>query len=118
VADESTSDDPVVEQARQELERKLAALRRSNEQKYRALVRQGAVPTSESIIMTRLETLLAMLLDGDARLAFDLRFEAEMTELLNRCLTQARQRHLTAPAADGPVGSPPVVTRGGLILPR
>ena len=107
--DPFASEDTGVEQARRELHAKLGAIRQSNQAKYRALLAQGEVPDSGAILITRLETLLEMLLDGDARLAFDLGFEQRMTTVLNECLASARQRQLLVPA---PKAAPP-----GLIVP-
>lgn len=111
---DQTSEQTAIEKARAALRAQLASVREINRQKYRALLSMNAEIAPPGVIMARLETLLEMLLDDDARLGFDLGFENKMTEVLNQCLAEARQAHITGSRPNGARGNggPP-----GLILP-
>ena len=105
--------DTNVADARRKLEQELAKVRKSNAAKYQALTAQDAVPSPVRVMVERLETLLEMLLDADSKLAFNLRFEQRMTDVLNECLAAIRQQRLTQAAAER-VGK---VSKSGLIVP-
>ncbi len=89
-----TDDGPVVDQARTVLQNKLDEIKQINRGKYENLIQMGASPAPTAILMARLETLLEMVLDGDARIGFELGFEGRMHDLLNECIAEVRQRKL------------------------
>ncbi len=86
---------------------RLAQLRDTNQQKYRAILAHKLIPNPSAILQSRLEALLEMLLDADGRLAFDVLFEEKMTGVLNECLADAREQQIITPNG----------TKSGLIVP-
>ncbi len=87
---------------------RLAKLRDTNQQKYRAILAHKLIPNPSAILQARLEALLEMVLDADGRLAFDVLFEEKMTGVLNECLADARDKQLVIPTGG---------TKSGLIVP-
>lgn len=112
--DSIIADDPVVEAARQTLMAELDRIRKSNRNKFEALLRQGGRPDPDGINMLRFNILLTMLLSADEQLDFDLTFEHEMTTVLNECLTQLRQANVREQLLPTARHVPP---GNGLIIP-
>ncbi len=108
-----TDDAPTPAQTPASVADALGALRTTNQEKYRALLRMGEVPNPSSVIAARLEALIDLLLgDEAARLGLDYNFENRMTTLLHECLAQARQKQLTVPAPDAGKLPPSLILPG------
>ncbi len=108
-----------IEAARVKLERELGDIRKSNQEKYRALLSKKQIPAGNQILMARIEALLDVLFahDTDMRLAFDVTFERRMTAVLNECLAEMRERQISDLRLDNAAGNGLRIDNNGLILP-
>lgn len=82
--------------APEDLEKTLARVRQSNQDKYTAIARDGARIDPASIMALRFETFLDTFLTDDDRISFELNFESRFQEQLNAALAQIRQAKLTS----------------------
>lgn len=97
-----------VEDARQELAGQLTALREANVAKVLELRGMGRSMNPGNVALVRLETLIDLLLDEDARLQLDVTFETRMGDVLDASLSSVRRSQLATNDVPG--------TNGGLII--
>lgn len=102
---------------REQRQFELAQIREANAARVKALMELGRRPDPGGVLMARVNLLLDLLLDPDARTEFEMAFEATMTDMLDQAIGQARQMSLLVPATP-PVPAPrQPSTGGGLIIP-
>lgn len=101
--DDSTPVDQPGE-VRERMQQRIDDARKVNRDKYRALLTQGEKPDPYTVLLTRMESLVDLLLSDEEKLALDAVFEARMTGVLNACLASLRQRQLMTPSTAAPPG--------------
>ena len=90
------SDTNEVATSSEELEKTLARVRQSNQDKYTVIARDGGRIDPASIMGLRFETFLDTFLDDNDRMSFELNFETRFQEQLNVALAQIRQAKITS----------------------
>jgi hypothetical protein len=100
----------------QKLRSELEMVRQQNagRMQYLASLTPPMRPDPVGVLMTRLDTFLSML-DEKTRLLFELAFERNMVEALEKCLSQAAHIQLTQGVGAPPNGKMP--PGGRIILP-
>jgi hypothetical protein len=79
----------------------LRTARAHNQNLLRELAGHGLAPNPASILVTRLELLIDLLLDDEQKVSFEIDTEKAMTGALTEMLTHARRQALTAPITGG-----------------
>lgn len=102
------SEEEQLDNARHELTSKLGILRKNNAAKAMELRGMGQILNPGNVALVRVESLIDMIFDDDARLQLDVTFETRMGDILDASLTNVRRSQLASSNAPG--------TGGGLIL--